>query len=96
MGGFDDEFNIKVVFDAQVGVENVEGLVDYDSGYGYDEDGGYSFDEDNCYDMSEIVELRSRVRVDLVPSPDITVQKRKMIVNRHPGGILRTKLRRSS
>ena len=49
-----------------------------------------------CCDMSERVELRLRMRIVLVPFPDITVQKRKIIVSRRPGGILGTKLRQSS
>ncbi|CAI9296456.1 unnamed protein product [Lactuca saligna] len=46
--------------------------------------------------MSEMVGLRSRVGVELVPSPDITVQRKEITVRQHPGMVPRTKLQRSN
>lgn len=49
-----------------------------------------------CCDMSKRVELKPRVRIVLISPPDMTVQKKKMIVSRRPGEIPGTKLRRTS
>lgn len=51
-GDFDVEFNIEDVFDAQLGVDNVDGPVNDDSGNGYDNYNKDSFD-DSDYNLED-------------------------------------------
>ncbi|CAI9287408.1 unnamed protein product [Lactuca saligna] len=46
--------------------------------------------------MPEMVGSRSRVVVELVPSPDITIQRKEIIIKQRQGVVPRTKLQRSN